>query len=80
MDLKLDWLAQRRSQLVRELQECDGHEKEITNTLLIENMQKDKEINELKESLRGQTSHYEDELMKYATQIKSLETVLGNKQ
>jgi len=80
MDLKLDWLTQRRLQLIKEMQECDGHEKEITNTLLLDNIQKSKELNELKESLREQITHTEDELMKYATQIKSLEAVLTNKQ
>jgi len=60
MQMKADWLCSRREQLLKDIQETDLQQKELINTLILENLQKDKELTQLKEEAKGQTDAQKD--------------------
>lgn len=54
MELKADWLATRKQQIINEMMECDAQAKQLLKQLMSDNSNKSAEIEALKEAGRQQ--------------------------
>lgn len=79
MELKAEWLASRKQQIINEMMECDAQAKELIKHLISDNSNKTAEIEALKESSKLQAEGLKDEIGKYLIQIKTFEALILSK-
>lgn len=80
MELKSEWLATRKQQIINEMMECDTQSNELIKQLITNNSNKTKEIEALKESSKLQSESLKDEIGKYLIQIKTFEALILSKE
>lgn len=80
MELKSEWLATRKQQIINEMMECDTQSNELIKQIITNNSSKTKEIEALKESSKLQSESLKDEIGKYLIQIKTFEALILSKE